>query len=52
LHEHGFAAESANISRGRFSAGLVIEPVDGNVGAGASQREGARPPDTLLGTSD
>jgi hypothetical protein len=34
------------------SAGLVIEPVDGNVGAGASEREGARPTDALLGTGD
>src|SRR5262249_47434442 len=43
---------SPNIRRSRLCAGLVVEPVDGNVGACASECEGARPTDALLGASD
>src|SRR5262249_26966910 len=52
MHKHSPASKGPNIGRRCLGARLVVEPVDGNIGAGASEREGARPPDALLGAGN
>ena len=52
LHQHSPASEGLNFGRCCLRGWLVVEPVDGNVGASASECEGAGPPDALLGAGD